>query len=448
VAEPEGEPVNAPPAPAVPGYEDALSLLVAAAAPSCGSLAELLTRVPGAYPADVLAIVENLTTDRLLDPGTRQRLLSRPAPDDPARMPGIPLPDPHPLDFDWRWDSETVRDLIAQCVGLTRPGQTIVLLGAPTLLAEACRDDRDRRWVLLEANDATVAAIPSAVPACRAVRCDLASDDLPQVTGHVVIADPPWYPEDTRVFLWAAATLACPGAPVLLAQPPLATRPGILPERARILAFAKTAGLDVTRIRPAALRYHSPPFERAALRASGLLGVVPATWRHGDVIELRRTETAPPERRSGMARETWREVILDGARIRFRLDQHDSGNATADPRLIQLIDADILPSVSRRDPRRSQVRVWTASNRVFGCRTPVLLAALAAALADSDIADSVTAAHLGRPPTEPEEHAAAAAIRQLRDLTRAEQQTAREAVAAALPSAAIRTCRLAARNVT
>jgi hypothetical protein len=51
------------------------------------------------------------------------------------------------------------------------------------------------------------------------------------------VADPPWYAADTQSFLWAAARITAPGAAVLLAQPALATRPGVLAERASIWAL-------------------------------------------------------------------------------------------------------------------------------------------------------------------------------------------------------------------
>lgn len=58
-------------------------------------------------------------------------------------------------------------------------------------------------------------------------QCDLITGQLPDLSARMVVADPPWYPEHTRTFLWASAHLSIPGATVLLAQPALATRPGI-----------------------------------------------------------------------------------------------------------------------------------------------------------------------------------------------------------------------------
>ncbi len=428
--------MNSPAPSAGAVHAGALSVMIASAAPGCQNLAELLDRVPGAYPGEVVAIADQLAGDRLLDPGTRHRLHNRPAAaDGETAGAGVPLPAPHPLDYDWRWSARTVRELLAQCLRLTRLADTIALLGTPTILAAAASDCRQRRWVLLEASGATTAALASACPG-QVLRCDLASDDLPDLGARAVVADPPWYPADTRSFLWAAARITRPGAAVLLAQPAPATRPGVLAERAAILSFAHQAGLEVTAAHPAALAYSSPPFERAALHAAGLLPLVPDTWRRGDLIVLRRTSTRPGPRPPAPQHGSWHEISLDGARIRFRADAVVPADAPADPRLVPVTSGDILATVSRRDPARDHARVWTGSNRVFGCRAPALLACIARALADGSPVISAVTRHLGRTPTASEEYAAAEATRQLRDLVSAEQRTAAATVAAALPSAA------------
>jgi hypothetical protein len=40
---------------------------------------------------------------------------------------------------------------------------------------------------------------------------------------------------------------------------------------------------------------------------------------------------------------------------------------------MSLIDGDILPTVSRRDPRRRAAQAWTSGNRIFGTGNPQLL---------------------------------------------------------------------------
>ncbi len=215
------------------------------------------------------------------------------------------------------------------------------------------------------------------------------------------------------------SSAAAPGPP---AQPAVATRPGVLAERAGLLAFARECGLQAERIRPGALCYACPPFERHALEISGLAQAVPVTWRRGDLIEFRRTAAQRAARPAPAQDHAWREVMLNGAQIRF-LDQPGAQRPPADPRLQHLAEGNVLASVSRRDPIRQHVAVWTASNRVFGCRTPRLLAVIAAALANACSVAPVVETHLGRHPSRAEQAFIAAATAQLAELARAETAT-------------------------
>lgn len=64
----------------------------------------------------------------------------------------------------------------------------------------------------------------------HAARCHCAGNN------GVVVADPPWYEDETIGLLWTASTLSGTGASVLLSLPPVETRPGIDAERERIRA--------------------------------------------------------------------------------------------------------------------------------------------------------------------------------------------------------------------
>lgn len=402
-----------------------IDVLVADAAARSASFGDLISRLPGVPPDETVLALRRLAAAHLIDSGAAARLAPCVQPartaSENAEADGM-LPPPHPLDYDWRFSASTARRLTAQCVQLSRPGDTIVLLGTPTVMGAAARAPQDRRWVLLEASPATTDALSQLTPG-GVLRCDLSRDELPSLAAQVVVADPPWYAEHTRVFAWAAAQLTRSGATVLLAQPPVATRPGVLAERAAVLAFAQQAGLEPVAIRPGDLAYVSPPFERGALRASGLSQAVPLTWRRGDLIVMHRTASpvgAAP-RPALNAGEAWQEVVLHGARIRFRMDQRDSGRP-ADPRLRRLVEGDVLPSVSRRDPLRPQVSVWTGGNRVFGCRSPRLLAAVAGTVSTGGCIVTAAEASIGRPPTRTEQARIGHAACQLREL--ADRETA------------------------
>lgn len=179
-----------------------------------------------------------------------------------------------------------------------------------------------------------------------------------------------------------------------------------------------------------------PPFERTALRASGLSAAAPRDWRRGDLIELRRSAGGPVPRPAVQDGEAWQEVLLAGARIRFRSGHATPDGTPADPLLRHLVDGDVLATVSRRDPVRRKVAVWTSSNRVFACRSPGLLAALATALADGKQVSHAAAAYLGRPLTGSEPQAIVRAAAQLAELARVEGRPAAMRRPAGLSSAA------------
>jgi hypothetical protein len=105
----------------------------------------------------------------------------------------------------------------------------------------------------------------------------------------------------------------------------------------------------------------------------------------------------------GLSRQRDR-VPGDLARVQLAESQPDLQTAgteqceRADPQLKHLVNGDVLPSVSRRDPVRHTVTVWTTSNRVFGCRSPRLLADIAVALASAESVTGPARTVLGRPP--------------------------------------------------
>jgi hypothetical protein len=401
-------------------HRSVVDVLVAHAAPHCASFGELLGHLPGVYPAEAVASLNRLGALRLVDPAAWARL-------DPAAQPICGpdedgrdqiLPQPHPLDYDWRFGQFTAELLQKRCVQLTKPGETIALLGTPTLLMAASGNIRGRRWVLLEASAGTVGFLNQTAPG-DVLRCDLAHDELPDLTAQVAVADPPWYLAHARIFLWAATRLTAPGATVLLAQPAVATRPGVLAERAELFAWADAAGLTVTAIRTGTLSYTCPSFERRALAAAGLTRV-PSRWRRGDLIEFRRTPQPDTGRPELDQIEQWQEIMISGSRIRFRTDMPCPAGISLDPQLVRLVEGDVLTSVSRRDPLRSRVRVWSASNRVFACQAPQLLACIAAALDAGQPVIAAASEHLGRRPGAHEARAIRGAARQLQLLVQAE----------------------------
>jgi len=250
---------------------------------------------------------------------------------------------------------------------------------------------------------------------------DVLRDALPDLRARVIVADPPWYPDELRSFLWAAVRLAEPSARVLLALPPVGTRPGIEVERRDVLDWAARCGLRAHDVQPGSLGYLCPPFERAALDAQELPGT-PDNWRRGDLLTLEVAPTQLPAR--PMFRdEDWHRVEIDGLPFRVRVqDQPETADPLDARKLLEpIVAGDILPTVSRRAADRRRARVWTSRNRVFASSSGCVMAGVLDALAgDSDVVRAAGNC-LGRPLMEREGAAVQAVARGVRQLVARER---------------------------
>jgi hypothetical protein len=375
------------------------------------NFADLLVALGGASPIDLRTALRRLEAAGAMAHDRASLLLAEPLGLNLAgAQTADDLPHPHPLDADWRFTPATARMVSEAVRKRAGASTTVALLGVPTVFRELISDGSPHS-VLLERSGTTTATFEPLSPSGAIVRCDVARDRLPELSAGLVVADPPWYPEDMRAFAWAASYVAESGATVLFSVPPPLVRPGVARERRSFLDFALRCGLELVSIQTGSLRYSTPTFERNALAAAGFRGEY-SDWRVGDLAEFRAARPQLPPRPSPPVGERWRFERASTTTIAFR----DEWSIRTDARLIRIVPGDILPSVSRRDPLRSQVKVWTTGNRVFGCLDPMLASALARALVTG--ADPIVSAavRLGRPVSASERRLALVATTQLRDV--------------------------------
>jgi len=347
---------------------------------SPASFDELVCLMRGAYPTETAAAITRLAKSRALDTAAVARLQRR-APGGEAAASAryqIGLPVPHPLDFDWRFTDASADALLNLGVDVCRPGETIALLGTPSVYAAAGRANAGRRVILWDQNgysDSRASDVPHSDLSVS--RCDIATSPLPSAIASYVVLDPPWYNDKYRSFVWAASCLSKVNATVAMVVPGQGTRPGIHADHASVVRYGATTGLRLEEHREGAIAYIAPRFERNALEAAGL-GSLPWSWRRGDLLVFRRTEGSPAPRPAPIAPDrVWAEIEWMATRVRVRA----RGSASAVPSIVRLVDGDVLDSVSRRDPRRPSVDVWTAGNRVYKCDAGAALSRLLYGLA-------------------------------------------------------------------
>ena len=313
-------------------------------------------------PEEVLTSLDRLRLTSLVDfeTASRRRLSAR-----ASVVRGLCarrlLPIPHPLDFSWWFLDSTLEHLVEEVV-IRAPQGTILCLGAPTLYHAVAAVNHGGRLVLWD-SDPEIGRRANVYENAEAITKDLTTDHIPQLECAVVVADPPWYADDIRMFLWAARRACRLGGAILVSFPPSGTRPGVSEEWSHIVSWARSLGLRLEKVEPRRLSYLSPPFETNAMLAAGI-PMPPLDWRCGDLATFRCEGSTVVERPQARSAEAWEERLLGSVRIRVRLPL---STAPASPSLHRIAKTEILPSVSRRDPRRSLVDVWTSGNRVFQC---------------------------------------------------------------------------------
>jgi len=328
------------------------------------SFASLVGAAEGAYPADVQSVLEGLRAEQIVSISesglwTRAASVLGPVEQQVEYLSELQckdgLPEPHPLDFDWRFTTHTLTKL-AKSLKLSKQTR-VAVLGAPTLYrhlvdigADATLFDRNPRLVQHLRSEGYSSV----------TECDLLEFPKLEPGYQCALADPPWYVEHYEAFIDAARRLLVPSGRLLLSILPRLTRPSASQDRISILECAAYLGFDLIEAELGALRYLSPPFEIEALRTDG---IILDDWRSGDLFSF-VLGSRPPEQvkhRHPTNKETWHTHQLGGTTIKVKVQGGESNQAfrfqpASSSKNIR------LRSVSRRSPARSRINLWTSRN--------------------------------------------------------------------------------------
>jgi hypothetical protein len=266
-------------------------------------------------------------------------------------------PIPHPRDGDWRFHPESYPFFAKLLAGIG--ANDVAVLACPSIVKPLATSAT--RIVLADSNEQWKDWLPAGNVDASWGDVSLAAKRWPH-RFDAVIMDPPWYPFEFARFLSVAAALLRDGAALYVSFPSLGTRPGIRAERERLLHTARRLGLVHVSTRRSVLRYATPFYEGCALVAGGL--PVLAGWRFSDLVTFKRVSSEYTEQMEPHT-ERWHAATL--GRLQLRIKPSAQRNEVCDPRLISVVDGDVLPSVSQRDKRRDAICVWTGGNRIFGC---------------------------------------------------------------------------------
>lgn len=320
------------------------NLVLGAIDAGCTDFGSLAASLPGVYPLDVL--------NSLNRQGLRESILFTQRPrslGDPLDRMLIDLPVPHPLDYDWRFAAGAAHTILRACQRFAGDMERVLLLGTPSLVPVLRSNGFQGRLTVRDLDSSLIKYLNRAYP--DVVIHEALGEPNPDLDQHdVVIADPPWYPEYMTRFLDLSATALKVGGILALSCPPSGTRAGVSQEMDRLTSYAEHIGFALVHVAPSMLPYVSPLFEVNALGASRV-PPVPSQWRRGDLVVLRLARKVFPSEVHELTcqSECWEEVVVGDVRVRVR--KGDTSSDDSVPALSSIVPGDILPSVSRRDPR-------------------------------------------------------------------------------------------------
>lgn len=371
---------------------------------------ELLYSLPGVYPATVWESVRRLSMEERIsfrhESGAHSSFASM------LWDQGILL-TPHPQDSLWWFGDVAQERLLGEITKSVGSSGGVLMLGTPTLFHYAKARGLKSAVLFLDRDSPAVCE-----GQYRTVSSDLFADIATGEKFDFVVADPPWYPVDTRAFLLAALRRSRRATRVLLSVPGAGTRPGIRREWEELLCWAETNGLRLLDYQSRALPYVSPLFEKNALRSVGV-ETYPADWRQGDLAVFEADGSVRAQTLPGRVEERWREVRFGRVRLRIR---PDASASLRSPELRNVVSGDILPSVSRRDPRLRSVAVWSSGNRAFGCDDCFAFWKIAEAVSLDRCPESELSAGIGEALSELQRKEVRKAVSQLVEMIAVEEQ--------------------------
>lgn len=266
----------------------------------------------------------------------------------------------HPLDFDWRFTSASTNLLIAR---LDAVAQRCLVVGAPSVWSCWGRGKSATQADLVERNptqcgndDGRHAGSMITLDICTAPGLRLST------TYDACFFDPPWYLQDTKYWLdWALRNVS-PNATIAFSLWPEDTRPKAREERNEVFRVLERLGRFDLHER--ALQYQIPEFERRALGIAN-------PWRTGDLVWLEtsgNTELLPGFCPKPVPGDSWLRFSVATKQVAIRAVPRAApdGIATLSPGY-----GWFMKSVSRRDPMRDFIDLWTSDGFVARLGNPL-----------------------------------------------------------------------------
>lgn len=275
-------------------------------------------------------------------------------------------PNPHPLDYDWRFTNKTAERLAEFCVN----GKTLSI-GVPTV-AEIL-SNKGGKVILVDSHPVQNLYNHKLI--------DVNSSAPLQDSYNYVVMDPPWYLDVYYRWLSWAANSAGVGAKIFLSIWPDNTRPLAISEKNELFEWVfKWAEIEYIE---STLDYETPLFEELSTIDNINLKI-----RKGDLAII-SINKIPSLEKITKNNHTWIRYLLNDYQIAVKCDENSNDNDCVSLEKIDHANGWTWPSVSKRAVGRELIQIWSSENEVGKIDNPSVLIRLLDQLLESDDLDKL-----------------------------------------------------------
>lgn len=320
------------------------------------SFHQIVTKSEGASPVSVKSVLDNLAIKYSFD---KSAYIISQNTSLPTRQNHSILSDPHPADYDWRFDELTIEKYLQDLTIFS--DKKIALLGIKTVFAGLI--DKKIDTTIFNRSSSLLNDFKNSGYSNGLVECDLF---YPQPnfnnSFNLAIADPPWYPEFYATFINRGADFLKMGGLFHISVLKKLTRPNAEKDREFIIATAEKVGLHLLEIIPDYFTYETPPFEKNTLKVQNLYC---ESWRKSDLFIFQKDDSIENQMESfnNSNDESWIEFRRYTKKVKIKKTRIQDDTffkyESSDP------DNIVFTNVSRRSPYRNRIDVWTSDNFAF-----------------------------------------------------------------------------------
>ena len=253
------------------------------------------------------------------------------------------LPEPHPLDYDWRFNERSIKSIIVEAEKYNK----ICGLGVPSVIKKF--DEISRNAILIDRQPLHSCKNKITID----INIEKPIDDL----FECVLLDPPWYLNTFLRWISWASIITQKGGIILCSLWPENTRP--IAKKERSILFNWLSTWSEFTIKKNYFEYKMPLFEKMARVSSQ--GTGNGSPLFGDLISIKKKGIISLQPMINN-KEEWVRFSFDNYQIAVR----NNGHSAKIPHILKHPDANgwIWPSVSTRAIGRNKIDIWSSRNEV------------------------------------------------------------------------------------